>query len=264
MAYDERYQQAIARNYDAEYAVIRDPSGDRAFYASLARETGGPVLELACGTGRVLLPIAREGIPCVGLDHSRAMLDVLRSKDPPPNLELVEAPMTDFDLGDGRFRLVFAAFRGFQHLLSVDEQLTTLACARRHLAPGGVLAFDVFAPDPARIAIAEVPEHEDVRAEEDDEEVRRFSTIWNDQATQVMRVRFRHERWRAGVMVSDEATEIRMRWFWRFELEHLLARTGFTLDAMYGDFDRRPFDAKKEMIGVARATGHLPQDARRQ
>jgi len=229
MAYDETDQRAIARSYDAEYAVIRDPSGDRAFYADLARETGGPVLELACGTGRVLLPIAREGIPCVGLDHSPAMLDVLRSKDPPPNLELVEAPMTDFNLGAGRFRLIYAAFRGFQHLLSVDEQLATLACARRHLAPGGLLAFDVFAADPARIA--------------------------NDRAAQVMRVRFRHERWRAGVKVSDEATEIEMRWFWRFELEHLLVRTGFALEAMYGGFDRRPYDAKKEMIVVARATG---------
>lgn len=255
MADDEPHQRAIARSYDAEYAVIRDPSGDRAFYAELARETGGPVLELACGTGRVLLPIAREGIPCVGLDHSRAMLDVLRSKEPPSNLELVEAPMTDFDLGAARFRLIFAAFRGFQNLLGVDEQLATLACARRHLAPGGVLAFDVFAADPARVAIAETPEREEVRAEEGDEEVRRFSTIWNDPAAQVMRVRFRHERWRAGVKVSDEATEIRMRWFWRFELEHLLARTGFTVEAMYGGFDRRPYDAKKEMIVVARATG---------
>lgn len=96
MAYEDAYQRTIARNYDAEYAVIRDPSGDRAFYADRARETGGPVLELACGTGRVLLPIAREGIPCVGLDLSTAMLDVLRAKDPPPNLELVEGSMTDY------------------------------------------------------------------------------------------------------------------------------------------------------------------------
>lgn len=113
----------------------------------------------------------------------------------------------------------------------------------------------MFAADPARVAIAEIPEREEVRAEEGDEEVRRFSTIWNDPAAQVMRVRFRHERWRAGVKVSDEATEIKMRWFWRFELEHLLARTGFTLEAMYGGFDRRPYDGKKEMIVVAKATG---------
>lgn len=255
MAYEDAYQRTIARNYDAEYAVIRDPSGDRAFYADLARETGGPVLELACGTGRVLLPIAREGIPCVGLDLSTAMLDVLRAKDPPPNLEIVEGSMTDYDLGAGRFRLIYAAFRGFQHLLGVDEQLAALACARRHLAQGGLFAFDVFSPDLARTAIAEEPEQQDVRAEEGDEEVRRFATVWRDHATQIMRVRFRHERWRGGVKVADEATEIKMRWFFRYEIEHLLARAGFELSALYGGFDRRPYDAKGEIIAVARAVG---------
>lgn len=255
MAYDDAYQRAIARNYDAEYAVIRDPSGDRAFYADLARETSGPVLELACGTGRVLLPIARTGLPCVGLDLAPAMLDVLRAKHPPPNLDLVQASMTDYDLGARRFRLIYAAFRGFQHLLTVEDQLAALACARCHLAPGGLFAFDVFAPDPARIAITETPEHEDVRAAEGDEEVRRFATISSDVAAQILRIRFRHERWRAGAKVSDEATEIQMRWFWRYEIEHLLARAGFTLQALYGGFDRRPYDGKGEIIAVARAAG---------
>jgi SAM-dependent methyltransferase len=137
----------IARSYDAEYGVIRDPSGDGAFYADLARETGGPILELGCGTGRVLLPIARGGEECVGLDASAAMLDVLRAKGPPPNLTLVEAPLTAYDLGAARFRLIFAAFRVFQHLCTVEEQLVALACVHRRLAPGGILAFDVFAPN---------------------------------------------------------------------------------------------------------------------
>jgi SAM-dependent methyltransferase len=251
MAYDDAYERSIAKNYDAEYAVIRDPSGDRAFYADLARETGGPVLELACGTGRVLLPIARTGIPCVGLDLSPAMLDVFRAKDLPPNLELVQASMTDYDLGAGRFRLIYAAFRPFQHLLAIDDQLAALACARRHLAPGGLLAFDMFFPDMARLAGTEEPEAEDVRAQDGDEEVRRYATIRRDHVAQVLHVRFRHERWRDGVKLSDETTELQMRWFWRFELEHLLARAGFEVKAMYGGFDRRPFAAKGEMIVVA-------------
>src|SRR5262245_12593437 len=152
---DDTYDRSIAQSYDAEYAVIRDPSGDRAFYADLAREAGGPVLELGCGTGRVLLPIAREGlvVACVGLDLSANMLDVLRAKGPPDNLSLVQASMTAFDLGEARFHLVFAAFRAFQHLCTVDEQLAALACVRRHLAPGGRFAFDVFAPDLARTAV---------------------------------------------------------------------------------------------------------------
>lgn len=252
MASDDTYERAIARNYDAEYAVLRDPSGDRAFYADLARASGGPVLELGCGTGRVLLPIAREGIPCVGLDVSPAMLEVLRGKDPPENLVLSLASMADYDLGAGRFQLVFAAFRAFQHLLTVEEQLAALACARRHLAPSGVLAFDLFVPDLARTAIAEEPEHEDVRALEGDEEVRRYTTVSRDHVHQVLRVRFRHERWRAGVKLSDEIAETRLRWLFRYEVEHLLARAGFAISALYGGFAGEPYDARKEMIVVAR------------
>src|SRR6476469_2162090 len=115
---------------------MRDPSGDAAFYRGLARDAGGPVMEPGCGTGRVLLPIAALGIPCVGVDASPAMLAALRAKSPPPNLELVEARMETFDLGERRFRLITCPFRAFQHMLDVPSQLATLANVRRHLAPG--------------------------------------------------------------------------------------------------------------------------------
>src|SRR3954451_19627199 len=96
----DEYEGLLSRNYDALYGVMRDPSGDAAFYRQLAQETGGPVLELGCGTGRVLLPIAALGLPCVGVDASPAMLAALRDKHPPANLELIEARMETFDLGD--------------------------------------------------------------------------------------------------------------------------------------------------------------------
>ncbi|MFT3768290.1 MAG: class I SAM-dependent methyltransferase [Minicystis sp.] len=253
MSYADDYDRAIARNYDAEYSVLRDPSGDRDFYASLARETGGPVLELGCGTGRVLLPIAQEGIECVGLDLSPAMLDVLRAKGPPPNLSLVQASITDYDLGAGRFALIYSAFRVFQHLYTVEDQLAALACVRRHLSPGGLFAFDVFAPLLSRIAITEEPEQEDVRAQDGEDEVRRFASASRDLVTQVMRVRFRHERRRGGVVISEEVTEVRMRWYYRYELEHLLVRAGLEPVTFYGGFDRRPYDAKGDIIVVAKA-----------
>ena len=101
------------------------------FYRRLARESGGPVLELGCGTGRVLLPIAADGIACTGLDPSEAMLEELRRKRPPRNLRLVSGRMQDFDLAPERFALVFSAFRAFQHLLSVEDQL---ACLRARAA----------------------------------------------------------------------------------------------------------------------------------
>jgi ubiquinone/menaquinone biosynthesis C-methylase UbiE len=97
-----------------------------AFHRELAREAGGPVLELGCGTGRVLLPIARDGIACTGLDSSEAMLEEFRRKSPPENLRLVRAPMQGFDLAEERLRLIFSAFRSFQHLLTVEDQLACL------------------------------------------------------------------------------------------------------------------------------------------
>ena len=110
------YGGVTARYYDAAYAVLRAPSQDVAFYVELARAAGGPVLELACGTGRVLLEIARQGIACAGVDLSPRMLARLRAKGAPPSLRLVQAPMQRFDLGSDRFALIYSAFRGFQHL----------------------------------------------------------------------------------------------------------------------------------------------------
>jgi SAM-dependent methyltransferase len=250
MGYDD--YEAAARWYDAAYDVLQAKVGDAEFYLDLARKTGGPVLELGCGTGRVLLPIARAGLAATGLDQAPAMLDVLRRKAPPANLRLVVGSMVDFDLGAERFRLVYSAFRPFQHLLTVAEQLGCLAAVRRHLAPEGLLAFDVFAPDLARIARPEEPESEEVRFEQDGETVIRYASMTRDLAAQVTDVHFRFERRRGDRVVGEERTSFRMRWFHRYEVEHLLARAGFEVVDVYGDFDRRPYDGHGQIITVAR------------
>jgi SAM-dependent methyltransferase len=250
MPYAPEYEKVHARWYDPAY---RRREADAGFYRALARETGGPVLELGCGTGRVLLPIARDGLECVGLDGSPAMLDVLRAKGLPPGLRLVQAPMQDFDLGEERFRLVFSAFRPLQHLYTVSDQLACLACVRRHLAAGGLFAFDVFHADPARLAMAEEPEHEEDRFTDGGNEIVRLATIRRDLATQTQEVTLRLERRRNGAVIGSESERFGMRWYHRYELEHLLARTGFEVVALYGGFDRRPFDAASpEMIFVSR------------
>jgi ubiquinone/menaquinone biosynthesis C-methylase UbiE len=244
----DEYEGVLARNYDALYAVMRDPSGDAAFYRQLAQEAGGAVLELACGTGRVLLPIAALGIPCVGVDASPAMLAALRAKQPPANLELVEGRMESFDLGARRFALVTCPFRAFQHLLTVDAQLAALANVRRHLAPGGAFAFDVFDPKLAWIAAPADTERLDATFTIDGVQTRRFARTRVDLATQVMEVAFRFEP-----AQTDGNTIVRLRWFYRYELEHLLARAGFTDVTIYGGYDRRPWRPEGETVIVARA-----------
>ena len=164
------------------------------------------------------------------------MLDALRAKSTFPNLRLVHAPMQRFDLGGDRFGLIFAAFRAFQHLYTVEDQLACLACARRHLAPGGRLAFDVFAPRLARIALAEEPETAELRFAARRRVIVRYATVTRDHPAQLLTVRFRYERSADGRVVANEHATFQMRWFWRFELEHLLARAGFSDVAIYGDF----------------------------
>jgi SAM-dependent methyltransferase len=242
-----------AAYYDAAYAVLRAPAQDVAFYGELARASGGPVLELACGTGRVLLEIAKQGIVCAGVDLSPGMLAKLRAKGAPPALRLVQAPMQRFDLGTDRFALIYSAFRGFQHLYSVEDQLACLACVRRHLAPGGAFAFDVFNPRLDRMGANQEPEAVGVRFSVDGEEVVRYERVERDPGRQLLRVRMRYQRERAGGEPTSEEVEFQMRWFYRYEVEHLLARAGFRDVAVYGDFAKQPFGAgSPEIVAVAR------------
>lgn len=247
----DEYEGATSRYYDAAYAVRRRPD-DIGFYTGLAREAQGPVLELGCGTGRVLIPIAELGIPCTGLDASPRMLDALRRKAIPPTLRLVCAPMQDFDLGSDRFALIFSAFRAFQHLQTIEDQLACLACVRRHLAPGGTLAFDVFGPIFESMHAAERPVTEGVRFEHEGEEVVRHDAVTHDHAAQVIHVTMRYERRSGGEVLGDDTARFSMRYFFRFELEHLLARAGFADVTIHGGFDRRPWEYPCEQVVVAR------------
>src|SRR6516225_3115303 len=208
---DDAYGRTTARFYDAAYQDNPQTGRDAEFYRALAREGAGPVLELGCGTGRVLLRIAEDGFPCTGLDASRHMLDALRAKSTFPNLRLVHAPMQRFDLGRDRFGLVYAAFRVFQHLYTVEDQLACLECVRRHLAPGGRLAFDVFRPRLERMVQLEEPEHLELRFEHEGETVSRFTTVKRDPAAQLLSVHFRYERSRDGAVLGNEEAHFHMR-----------------------------------------------------
>lgn len=239
--YEDDYG-TTARYYDAAYAAQSAARGDVDFYRGLAREAGGRVLEIGCGTGRVLERIAADGIDCAGLDASAAMLERLRARVS-ERVALVRADMRDFQIDGPPFALVYSAFRAFQHLETVDDQLRCLACVRAHLASGGCFAFDVFKPRLDMLLAEDAGEAEDVRFEQDGEEVIRYAQVARDNVAQTLRVVFRYERHAGGRVVGNDHDVFTMRWFHRFELLHLMARAGFSDVQILGDFDGSPVGA---------------------
>ena len=146
---------AYARFYDLDLEGMED---DLPFLEGMAARCGSPLLELACGTGRALLPLARRGFQLTGVDVSPAMLAIARGRLQEAGLDgrvrLVQQDMRDLDLG-GRFNLAFALVNSFSHMLTLDDQLAALAAVRRHLEPGGILILDLFNPDMGRPSIFE-------------------------------------------------------------------------------------------------------------
>ncbi len=130
------YSGIRAAAYDRYFGT--EPFWDQAFCGQRLRDNGGRALEVACGTGRLLLPFLRDGIDVEGLDTSREMLDRLRARARAMNLSPVlhEAPMQDFDL-PGRYRTVFVPAGSFAILVDLDEVRAALACIFRALEPGG-------------------------------------------------------------------------------------------------------------------------------
>jgi len=230
---------------------------DIGFYVDEATRTEGKILELASGTGRVLLPIARTGKEITGVELSRKMIERCRERvaaepaDVRARITLVEGDMRDFSLDD-RFALAIIPFRPMQHLMTIDDQLSCLDAIRRHLVPGGRLVFDVFNPDLARIGSPPAAEWNDTpeTALPDGSSFRRSGRMVAvhriDQVNEVELI--------YNLTFPDGTTERRvhafgMRWYLRAEIEHLVARAGFALDEVYGNFDRSPLtDASPEMI----------------
>ncbi len=221
---------------------------DVQFYVDEAAAVRGPVLELGCGTGRILLPSARAGAAITGLDSSEHMLERCRAKiagesdEVRKRITLRRGDVRDFDLAE-RFELITAPFRVVQHLTSIDDQLRFLDAAARHLAPGGRLVFDVFNPNLARLVAADSAEHEDTPEQllPDGRTLRRAFRVVRvrliDQVSEVELIYYVGDTTRT---VQRYVQAFEMRWFFRAEIEHLLARGGFRLRSIYGDFDRSP------------------------
>jgi ubiquinone/menaquinone biosynthesis C-methylase UbiE len=253
------YDSFIADYYD-ESPIVRERTQDVTFYRDAVREFGDPVLELGCGTGRITMALAEVGKRVTGLDVSERMLERAVKKraalfpEERERIHLVQGDMTQFDLGE-KFRLIIIPFRPFQHLIETQQQIDCLERVRKHLAPSGRLILDVFQTDAERMhdpvhmretAITEykTPDGRQVRISE------RLAAF--HRAKQCNDVEMIFSIVHPGGRQERLVFAWTLRYFFRYEVEHLLARCGFHTTALYGDFDRSPLsDSSPEMIYVA-------------
>ena len=253
-------------NYDAWadwYDVFYSSVGvdDVEFYVELAQASGGPVLEIGCGTGRVSLPIAAAGIDVVGVDFATAMLEKAReqatkTKGHGGAVEFVQGDMRTLAL-DRHFPLVIIPARTLYLALTPEEQLETLRRAAEHLAPTGALAFNLFVPDSDLISdVSEKPFSmgETIHPETG---LRCLLTAVNrtDPVGQTIHsIQTVEELSDTGEVVRTVNLEVDLRYLYPSEVHVMLEQVGMVADQVFGDFDGGPLtEDSEEMVWVVRA-----------
>ncbi len=233
--------------YDAQHLEF---VADIPFYVGQGRKQGGAILELACGTGRITIPLADEGFDITGLDVSRSMLDRARQKASDADLDItwIEADCRDFEL-ERKFSLIFIPFNSFLHIHELDDLESFFAAVTRHLEPDGRFIIDVYNPslsflnrDPEkRYPVTYQPDssgEDPVSITEDNH---------YDRKSQVNHIKLYY---RVDGVEEEVIQELNHRVFFPQELRTLLKYNGFEIEVCYGDFDLSPFesDSPKQLL----------------
>jgi SAM-dependent methyltransferase len=246
---DQRYSENAPMSQYDPFAEIYDDwsehmTEDIPFYVDLAREAEGPIVELAVGNGRVAIPVAREtGRSVIGIDLSPAMLAQARERADAEgvDLELREGDMRDLAL-DEPAGLVYSPFRSLLHMPSWQDRRRVFERVAAALSPGGRFAWNAFVFDPliaARLSGEGVRQHAE------------NSRIWESVEYDPTDSRIDITAWvdRPG----EGERKLSLWWVNRSEWEALIDVAGLEIEALYGDFERRPFDAEsREFVWVAR------------
>ena len=245
----------FAEYYDLDHNITVDIP----FYLHFAKTCPSPILELACGTGRILMPIAKAGFEIYGLDISANMLQVCRQAVDQHHLKnrvhLSQADMSSFDLSRKDFGLVFIALRSFMHLLTKADQLSCLGRVYDHLRPRGTIIMSAIAPDPERLA--QEPSRKYVVGRAFDLKngrhvIRKQRLVAHDKVNQVRQFEFKFEEYdQEGKLVRERLVPLYTRYIFRDQLQWLLEKVGFQLMNVYRDYNMNPYDGTGEMIVVA-------------
>ncbi len=245
------YPATYARFYDLIYHQLRD-SVDKEFFLQELKQVKGKVLEMGVGTGRFFVEALNQGVDIYGLDISESMISVLLDKLSPEHHKRISLQnMVNFHFAD-RFELIVAPFRVMMHLLDKNEQLAALNNVYRHLKSNGKFIFDTFVPD-LRQLINGFDNHIDFEAEyEPGKKIKRIVSTKPDLLNQLINVTFRLE-WIESDGLKQEEWKFPMRFFFRYELEHLIERSAFKNYKILGDYHGKELDANsKEFIVICK------------
>ena len=238
MAKDRAHQalyDGIAQIYDPwSRSVVEDVD----FYVEQAVASGGPVVELAVGTGRIAVPVAKAGIAVIGVDESPEMLAGARAYAESEGVsdfldlrqgDLREPPVTE------RVPLVVIPFRSLLHMPDETEKRRAIAAAASLLEPGGRFVFDFFAPNA--------------------EDIEETDGIWLEREPGIFERADWDERARTltlSVRAAEQSASFTLHWLSAPEWNALIEDAGLVAEELYGWFDRRPYEGGEDQIWVCR------------
>jgi len=207
------------------------------FWLSQARASGGPILELGCGTGKLSIPLAEAGFSVTGLDNSPALLKFAASKN--EDVQWIEGDMRGFDL-DERFALIMLPSNNLGHLHTPEDFENCIASVKRHLLPGGAFVIDVFVPNLNLLLRCAEGEYtlDEYDSPEGQGRVRVIAQSRYESTTQI--VRTTTIRKIAGH--PDVVGSLDLKMYFPRELEALVRCNGLDLVARYGDHGGEAFD----------------------
>ena len=245
------YPKNYARFYDLIYHQQRD-GVDNEYYQNEIKQTKGKILEIGVGTGRLFINALNQGADIYGLDISQSMIDVLYKKlnrDQYKRISLKN--IIDFSF-DFKFDLIIAPFRVIMHLLEKDEQIRAINNVYKHLNTNGRFIFDVFVPDLTQL-INGIDNYIDFEGEYDSgRKIKRIISTRPDLINQMIHIKFRLE-WDEDNELKHEDWMIPLRFFFRYELEHLIERSNFNRYKILGDYQGNELNQKsKDFIIICR------------
>lgn len=262
LADDTRFSEYLEYTGAEEYDLENGLDGpELPFYLGLARETGGPALDLACGTGYLTIPLAQAGLTVTGVDLASEMLDLARRKSGDLPVRWVQADCRTLDLGE-RFNLVTLTGNAFQEFRTRADQEGLLGTVRQHLAPHGLFAFETRFPRASELLTPEAlagewsPETVWRTFEDDEGRTVTVSTSQRHDAIAQTVEYIVYRRWQEDGQERVVTERAVLRFVYPREMEALLHYNGLAVREVYGDWDRSPLTGNSpRMIYVCTLRG---------